>query len=76
MEKYFCTGRDCKMNKIFEELINELNQSISENEKLADTAHEKGDMGLAGYHRGVCDSNRDFALKLAKLIPRHHQIAH
>ena len=32
MEKYFCTGRDCKMNKIFEELINELNQSISENE--------------------------------------------
>lgn len=64
------------MNKIFEELINELNQSISENKKLADTAHEKGDMGLAGYHRGVCDSNRDFALKLAKLIPGHDQIVH
>ncbi|HDR8159546.1 TPA: glyoxalase [Bacillus cereus] len=64
------------MNRIFEELINELNQSISENKKLADIAHEKGDMGLAGYHQGISEANKQFALKVANLMHGRNRTIH
>lgn len=76
MEKYFCAGRDFKMNTVIGDLINELLNEASENKKQADIADAKGDIGLSGYHRGISESKQELATKITKLISTYGQTLH
>ncbi|EOV9528882.1 glyoxalase [Bacillus cytotoxicus] len=61
------------MREAIKEFIKGLHESASESRKQADEAFEKGDLGLAGFHRGQWHTLEGTAIGLEDILADHEE---
>ncbi|MBO1583023.1 glyoxalase [Bacillus sp. XF8] len=61
------------MREAIEEYIKGLHESAIESRKQADEAFEKGDLGLAGFHRGQWLTLEDTATVLEDILSDYEE---
>ncbi|MED0876578.1 glyoxalase [Bacillus mobilis] len=61
------------MREAIEEYIKGLHESAIESRKQADEAFDKGDFGLAGFHRGQWHTLEGAAIGLEDILADHEE---
>ncbi|PEV02165.1 glyoxalase [Bacillus thuringiensis] len=61
------------MIEAIEEYIKHLHESAIDSRKDADESFEKGDLGLAGFHRGQWHALENIAIVLEDILADHEE---